>query len=148
MGPSESHRPVASVGKTDGSSVSFNRLRNLREQAKVRMDLKRDQAILNKTGSRPDLDPYHGEKQPVHQTNIYLEPGPAAEDLNDGGQYGPATLDQKMDEFLAKRQEFEELEQTQKQAYVDNFIYESRKIGYEVKVDRESLKILSVKRRR
>lgn len=121
--------------KSDRRGVSYSRLRNLKQQAEVRRDLNKQQAILNRRGRMPTLSPDYSKKKKLHETHLDRDVGPAAYDLDSGSTARALTLDQRMDEFLAKRQHYEDLEQMQKEQYVEAFIEEARQMGFRVKIN-------------
>jgi hypothetical protein len=112
----------------------------------MRLDLKKQRAVLEQSETRAILDPAAGKLGEVHELDLNTEHGPAAFDVDNRRSTTAMTLDQKMDEFLAKRQLYEELEERKKREYVRRFIEESYRMGYIVKIN-EALEIVSVKKR-
>ncbi len=141
--------PIGGADIVDSSDlsgkVSYNRLQNLKEQTKVRLDVKKQQALLEQTGAKPILDPEADKKNSLHQLDINEDYGPAAFDVNKRKSASAMTLDQKMDEFLAERQHFDEMEKLKKQEYVRRFVEESKRMGFEVKIN-DDMEIVSVKK--
>ena len=143
VGPSNNGGKGIASSETSQGAIRYNRVQNLKNQANIRQDLKRQQAILNRRMNKPGLDPDRHKKSGFHTTDLNKDLGPAAEDLDSGGSVGALTLDQKMDEFLAKREVFEEIENAKRQEYVDTFVREARQMGFDVKVD-DNFDIVSV----
>ncbi len=135
--------PAFSVKKQ--GTIPYNRLRNLQQQTQVSMDLRRQQAVLNKVGRKPNLDPAHSKRHPIHETGLDRDLGPAADDLANEGSREALTLDQRMDEFLARRQQYQEMEQVKREQYVDAFIAEARRMGFRVRVN-DAMEIVDVQK--
>ena len=129
--------------KMDRKTTRYHRIHNLKEQEAIRAQLNRQKALLNRQGQKPSLDPHFTKKKEFHDTDLSGELGPAVEDLDSSGSVEPLTLDQKMDEFLAKRQAYEELEEAKKQAYAQRFIEEARLMGFDVQIN-SAMEIMSV----
>ncbi len=125
--------------------VPYNRLINLKEQTRMRLDLKKQQAVLQRTGDKPFLDPGADKRNETHKLDLNDDYGPAAFDINSRNSASAMTLDQKMDEFLAKRQRYEELEKLKRQEYVQRFIEESYRMGFDVRIN-DKMEIVSVKK--
>jgi len=142
-GPSS--KTISYGEESTSGKVSYSRLQNLKRQTAVHLDLKKQQALLNQNGDRPDLDPGKDRKNNLHDTSIDRKLGPAARDVDNRRSHDALTLDQRMDEFLAKKQAYEKLEKSQRLAYVKMFISEARNMGYEVVVDQE-MQIVSVEK--
>ena len=124
-------------------SIKYNQLQQLKQETAVKMDIEKQQALINKRLASPDLEAGYDKKNKFHKTEPGYDLGPAATDLDSESSYEAMTLDQRMDEFLARKQEFEEIEEAQKQAYVEAFILEAKKIGFIVKINSD-LEIESV----
>lgn len=128
-----------------GEKVSYTRLQNLRQQAEVSIELKRQKAVMEQTKNHGILSPKKPNQKRLHKTELVYGSGPAEKDIDQRRRYGSVNLDQRMDEFLAKKQEFEEMEKAKRELFVKSFIEEARVMGYNVVID-EDYEIKSVTR--
>jgi hypothetical protein len=138
--PNES---TLSVERKAGS-IPYNRVQNLKQQTSLRMGLEKERALLDQSQRRANLQAGQNKATPYDPT-FQEDAGPAAYDVDNKRSYEALTLDQRMDEFLAKRQQYEELEKIKREEYVDQFIMEARSMGFDVKVGSD-MKIKSVKK--
>ncbi len=137
-----SQRPVP---KENEGRVSYNRLRNLKEQTRVRLDLKKQQAQLARTGEKPVLDPNADKRNSRHELDLNEDYGPAAHDIDARQSASAMTLDQTMDEFLAKKEQMREMEEIQREEFVRRFIEEARRMGYEIEIN-DDMEIIRAKK--
>lgn len=123
-------------------TTSYLHVQKLKEQARIKLDLKKQKALLEQSKRRAYLEPKSSPKE-----NYQLHLGEGQRDLShdEADSHGSITLDQQMDEFLAKKQSYEALEQAQRKRYVERFIEEARAMGYDVKVD-DDMQIISAEK--
>lgn len=125
----------STYSQPDSGSVRYNQLQQLRQETAVKMDIESQQAQMAKRIQSPQLDPGKRKKNAFHKTELSSGTDPKTYDLEEASSYEAMTLDQRMDEFLAKKQQYEELEKSQKSAYVKAFVKEAYKMGFIVKVN-------------
>ena len=125
--------------------ISFAELQQLKQETALKMKLDQQRAELEKNLQRNQLSPGAREQGQFHETPVRDIQDPRAAVLNSPSQTEGLTLDQKMDVFLASKQQYEMLETAQKEAYVEQFIIEARKMGFQVKISKD-LQIESIKK--
>lgn len=134
---------------TSGSGkVPYMQVHQYKQETAIKMELEKDQARFRKESGAPrisntfkddDDDDFYEGTELSAQKNV-------GQDLfNDQSVRQAVTLDQKMDDFLAKKQKYDELETMKKQAYISRFREEARSMGFEVQID-ENMQIISVKK--
>ena len=141
VGPGE-HLDIISKQK---GSVRYSQLQQLRRETAIKVELESKTAEMNKKVNKPDLDPGFLERNSFHKTEMNFNPPANAKDLEDEGASEALTLDQRMDAFLAKKQWYEQQEASKKKAYVEKFVHEAYKMGFEVQVD-DQFQITSVRK--
>ena len=117
--------------------ISFAELQQLKQETALKMNLDRQRAELEKSLQRNQLNPGAREEGEFHETPIRDMQDPRAAVLNGPSNSESLTLDQKMDAFLASKQQYEMLATAQKEAYVEQFIIEARKMGFQVKISKD-----------
>ncbi|MEM7646876.1 MAG: hypothetical protein AAF203_08210 [Pseudomonadota bacterium] len=127
-------------------SISYTQLQQMKKETAIKVGLRKQRALMDKRVQGPELDPSFGKKKKFHKTELNTDPHPVSGDLDDGSLEEAYTLDQRMDEFLAEKQRYEQLEESKKRLYVRQFIQEAYKMGFNVQVN-ESLEVVSVKKR-
>ncbi|MCB0379552.1 MAG: hypothetical protein KDD33_13755 [Bdellovibrionales bacterium] len=133
-----------STDLVDGpGSVQYNQINQYRLEAERKIELERGMAEMKRKKSGPKLVPV--EAQDVEPLKILPDRDPHMDDLEEDKTYGPVTLDQKMNAFLANRQAYEEVEHANRQAYVDEFKKEARAMGYEVEIN-DQMEIVKVRK--
>ena len=125
--------------------VPFNQVQQLKKETEIKMGIKQQRADMNKRLGGPMLDPGKSKRNQFHKTNVYGGADPKAIDLDDNRHNEGMSLDQKMDEFLAKRQQFEEMADAQRKLYVESFVKEAESMGYKVLINTD-LEIVSVEK--
>lgn len=131
-GPSPKHRAMR--GQASKKGVSFNKLQQYKKEVQIQHEIRKQAAEMRKVVGKPELDPGYKKRNRFHHLNLDKNLGPAADELGRGTDDEPVNLDQRMDAFLAKKQEYEELETAQRRAYVETFIDEAYKMGYRVTI--------------
>ena len=146
-GPPEggSQKPTQRGEASIGDKANYGKLQQYRKELLVKKQILKQEALLRKNRDRLDLDPNFHKNNHFHETNLADEIGPAAEDLSRGSYNEPMNLDQRMDAFLAKKQQYEQMEQAQRERFVESFINEAYKMGYVVKVN-EAMEVVDVRR--
>ena len=130
-------RYEASEGK-----LSYDKLRLLKKETEIKMEIQQNSANFRKKVPRPELDASYSKRNKFHDARLHNDLGYSRS--NDGFDE-PVSIDQQFDAFLAKRQEYEEMEEARKKMFVERFIEESRAMGYKVEVD-ENLQVKNVQR--
>jgi hypothetical protein len=127
-------------------SIKYNQLQQFQQETDIKMDIEKQKAQMNKKLGGPELDPDHQKNNKFHKTELRKEADPRIYDLQDSSSDKAMTLDQRMDEFLAKKQRYEEMEKNQKNLYVKQFIKEAYSMGFIVVVN-DKMEIESVTKR-
>ncbi len=117
--------------------ISFAELQQLKQETALKMNLDRQRAELEKSLQRNQLNPGAREEGKFHETPIPDMQDPRSAVLNSPSQTNNLTLDQRMDAFLATKEQYEMLESAQKEAYVEQFLIEARKMGFKVKISKD-----------
>lgn len=141
QGPSSSSLDFSAA--SGQGTVRYNRLQQYQQETAVKMDIERQKLQFDKRASGPEMNPGHKKKNRFHKTELRKDKDPRSIDLEESSDYQAMTLDQRMDEFLAKKQYYEELEKSQKLAYVEQFVKEAYKMGFVVVVN-DQMEIESV----
>ena len=126
--------------------IPYMQVHQYQQETAMKIGIKKDQARFRKDTTTGHLVPdenYNNDFEDTH--DLRPEKHVASEVLEDASFKHAVTLDQKMDNFLAKRQKFEELEEMKKKAYVDAFKREARAMGFEVIID-DNMQIVKVKK--
>jgi hypothetical protein len=126
-------------------SVSYTQLNQLKKETQIKLSMERERALLEKRRERNLLSPGARKRSRFHETPVGEMTDPRTHILDTGSEYQSLTLDQRMDAFLAQKQSFEMLEKVQKEAFVEQFIIEARKMGFNVKIS-EDLEVQSIDR--
>lgn len=134
------------MGIDPRGKASYNRVQNLRQQTSVSMGLKKEKALLERGGRKPELEAGKDQQSSFHHLDINEDLGPAAKDVDNRKSWEAMTIDQRMDEFLAKKQHYLEMEQIKKKEYVKKFIDEARAMGFDVVIN-DQMEIVSVRKR-
>lgn len=146
VGPPQQEKAHSLTEKNfQGKTSNFEKLEQYRQEMRVKKDILQQRANLQKRRDRQELDPNYNKRNSFHETKLAEDLGPAAEDLNNGTFDEPMTIDQKMNSFLEKKQQYELLEQAQQRLYVETFLKEAYKMGYIVKVN-ENMEVVDVQR--
>lgn len=125
------------LSKPSGKTVPYTQLQQYRQETEVKLDIESQRAALDNRLSGPNIDPSARPRKQFHKTEVQRARDPRAFDLEDDVDSQALGLDQRMDEFLAKKQQYEDLAQSQKRAYVRSFIEEARKMGFVVVVNNQ-----------
>lgn len=125
--------------------VPFSQLERLRQETKVKMHLDQERLELEQKLKRNQLHPGARRRAQFHDTPLEMADDPRGFILSQPGEYKNLTLEQKMDALIAARQEYEQMEQMQRRAYVEQFITEARKMGFEVKLTHD-LEVESIRK--
>lgn len=123
-------------GNSDGQ-ISFAELQQMKQETALKMNLDRQRAELEKSLQRNQLNPGAREEGRFHETPLREMQDPRSAVLNRPSQTDNLTLDQRMDAFLASKEQYEMLESAQKEAYVEQFLIEARKMGFLVKISKD-----------
>lgn len=126
-------------------AVPYSQLEQYQKETAIKLHIKQEQADLNKQIQGPELSPGAAAKNRYHRTDFNKGIDQRVLDLNESNSYEAMTLDQKMDQFLAKKQLFDDMERAQKRAYAQAFIKEALAMGFRVEVNSD-LEITSVER--
>ncbi len=132
--------------KDKEGSVSYNQLEQYQKETQIKLSIKRQQGEMNKKIGGPEMQPDAAQKNKFHRTDFNKGIDQRAIDLAGQQTYEAMTLDQRMDQFLAKKQSYDDLEQAQKKAYAEAFIQEAYNMGFDVKIN-DQLDIVSVEKR-
>ncbi len=126
-------------------SIPYNQIEQYQKETQIKLSIKKQQAEMNKQMGGPELNPGQSAKNKFHKTDFNKGVDQKVIDFSDQENYEALTLDQRMDQFLAKKQKYDELELAQKKAYASAFIKEARMMGFDVKVN-DQLDITSVEK--
>ena len=131
---------------TTQKGVPYNRVNQYRRETEVAVDIRRERAAIGKERARPELDPSYRKRKKFHDSPVETTQSAAARELDQGKRTEPLNLDQRLDAFLAKKQAFEEMEEAKRREFVERFIKESVKMGYDVQVN-DRLEIIKFEKR-
>ena len=129
--------PKKSAEQRRDGKVRYMELEQLKKGTLRKMELEEQQLRMEKrTGGRVipqgEIDePSFAEGEPSSAQHF------GAKDVADPSNRYSETLDQKMDDFLAHRQQYEEMEKAHREAYVQAFIQEARNMGFEVTINKD-----------
>lgn len=115
-------------------AVPFSQLEQLQQETAVRMQIEQERLNLERQVQRNQLHPGARRRSQFHETPVEMGEDPKSYILHRPGEYKTLTLEQKMEALIAAQQEFEQMEQIQREVYVQQFIKEARKMGFEVKI--------------
>lgn len=124
---------VSPVHSRKESGVEYGRLQQYQKETSIKTDLQRKQAEVLKKLHNSEMD--STPKEPFHQTEIPDSYDPRMEVLAEESTEQAMNLDQRMDRFLAKQQQYENMEEAARKAYVKQFIQEAYKMGFLVKIN-------------
>ena len=123
--------------------VKYGRLQQYQKETSIKTNLQRKQAeILKKKLDNSEID--NIPKESFHETEIPDSYDPRMEVLAEESTRQAMNLDQRMDQFLAKRQQYDNMEEADRKAYVKQFVREAYKMGFLVKINSQ-MEIESVK---
>lgn len=137
--------PVDDFQTRKKGSMPYTQVEQYKQEAAMKMGIDRQRAEMDKTLGGPELEPGRAHKDDYHKTELGDSTVTRAHDFRDEGSSRPVTLDQKMDQFLAKKHEYELLEDQQKRAYAREFVKEARRMGFSVIVN-DDMEIESVEK--
>lgn len=126
-------------------AMSYSQVQQLKKETAIKVGIRQQQAQMDKRVGGPELDPGYKKRNKFHNMELNGNPTPVAASLEQRSDEEPMTLDQRMDEFLARKQRYEQLAESQKREYVTRFIHEAYKMGFVVKVN-ENLEVISVEK--
>ena len=132
----------SSINSTHSTGhIIYGQLQQYQKETSIKTDLQKKRAEMNKKLNNSEI----GEtfRNPFHQTKLIGANDPRMDILVEESVEEAMNLDQHMDQFLAKRQRYENMESATKKAYVDQFIREAYRMGFIVKVN-DQMEIESV----
>ncbi len=113
--------------------VAYGRLQQYQKETSIKTDLQRKQAEILKKLNNSEID--NAPKDSFHETEISGPDDPRMDVLVEESPQQAMNLDQRMDQFLAKRQQYESMEEASRKAYVNQFVREAYKMGFLVKIN-------------
>ena len=131
---------LMSPNRSKGQMI-YNRLQEYQKETSIKTELQRKQAEMNKKLNSSEISEVSRES--FHQTELLGSDDPRMDLFDDESTEQAMNLDQHMDQFLAKRQKYENMKWAAKKAYVSQFIREARKMGFIVKIN-DQMEIESV----
>lgn len=137
VGPPQPGKVVNLREEASEGAVQYNRIEQFKKETEVKMEIRKQQAQMEKRVARPELDPGFAKRNRYHETPINRigNTGAAATELHNPGVNEAMNLDQRMDAFLAKLEDHEQMDKIQRAEYVKKVIAEAEKMGFKVEVD-------------
>lgn len=125
-----------------GKGIKYSDIQKTKSEAIRKVELNYMRADQEKRVA-PEVRSGHRRRDFGRPVDLEAERNMGAQDARDDSLQQSQTLDQKMDGFIAHRQQFEAMEKIQKTEYVKEFIKEARAMGYEVIIN-NNLEIVKV----
>lgn len=141
-GPEEKSSSFLTKPTHSSGGVEYGRLKEYQKETSIKTNLRRKQVEILKELNNSELE--STSKESFHQTEIPEFYDPRTEVLAEESTQEAMNLDQRMDQFLAKRQQYENMEEVARKAYVKQFVQEAYKMGFLVKIN-DQMEIESVR---
>ena len=125
-----------------GKKIIYNKIREYQKETEIKAILQRKKAELNKKLNRGGSEIERVSSPSTEEIKVF-NPTPLEEVFEEESPKEALNLDQKMDQFLAKREFYEAMETAERKAYVEEFIRSAYQMGYIVKIN-EQMEIESI----